>query len=225
MKILEKINIKKIGVIFAGAVVLFVGLSVCNVAKAVTQEAIDLDLQQIQTYQRLVNSTSELLDSNPTNQETKSDLVNYRALLLKYQNMYAADTKTFNGQSNNAYCSDDHSYSNSSELTPLIQCGATNQHCCDFAEAAIFINRLINWFIYISVSVASITFAVAGGKMLMNPGNEAEWTKAKDMFQKTFIGMLIVLGAWLVVHTVITTLVVNNSGPTGALRFFDSIQQ
>ena len=39
------------------------------------------------------------------------------------------------------------SYSNSSDFWPLVQCGNTGQHDCDFVEATILVNRIINWFI------------------------------------------------------------------------------
>ena len=87
-----------------------------------------------------------------------------------------------------------------------------------FKAFSTMINDIINWFITISVSIAAITFAIAGGRMLMNPENSGEREKAKEMFKKTVIGMLIVLGAWLIVHTIVTTLVATND-PTNALRF------
>ena len=65
--------------------------------------------------------------------------------------------------------------------------------------------------------VAAITFSIAGGKMLLNPENASKRTEAIAMFQKTVIGLLIVLGAWLVIHAAITILVPNSTGSTGAL--------
>jgi hypothetical protein len=113
-------------------------------------------------------------------------------------------------------------YSLSSKLYPLIQCGGINangspQHCCDFKEATILIDRIISWFISISASVAAITFSIAGAKILLNPGNVEVRSQSIDMFKKTVIGMLIILGAWLLIHTLITTFVTN---PNSALRFF-----
>jgi len=64
--------------------------------------------------------------------------------------------------------------------------------------------------------VAAITFAIAGGRMLFNPGKEAERTAAKDMFLKTIIGLAIILVAWLVIHTVISAI---SSNSNSALKF------
>ncbi len=108
---------------------------------------------------------------------------------------------------------------------PLVQCGGTNQNgtkqpVCNFAEAAILVNRILNWFISMSGVVAAITFSIAGGKMLLNPENAGERADAMAMFQKTIVGLLIVLGAWLAIHTVVSTLV---NKDTDALRFLDKI--
>ncbi|MFA5764055.1 MAG: pilin [Candidatus Paceibacterota bacterium] len=99
----------------------------------------------------------------------------------------------------------------------LVPCGGFGEPVCDFKQLAIMINNFVNWFLGISVSIAAITFAVAGGKMLLNPENESNRTDAKEMFKKTAMGLVIILVAWLVVHTVIVALVNRN---VGALRFF-----
>lgn len=115
-----------------------------------------------------------------------------------------------------AGCNDSAPNSSATKLTPLIQCGGTGQPCCDFKEAAILVNRIINWFLSISVTVAAITFSVAGAQILLNPANEAKRREAKDMFIKTIWGIAIILLSWLVINTLVKTLV-NTS--TDALRF------
>ena len=91
-----------------------------------------------------------------------------------------------------------------------------------FCAFAGMINTILKWFIDMSVAVAAITFSIAGGKMLLNPENASKRTEAIEMFKKTVVGLLIVLGAWLAIHTVITILVPNSTGSTGALRFLDN---
>ena len=98
----------------------------------------------------------------------------------------------------------------------IIPCDGTAANPCTFNSLTTLVNNIVNWFLGISVSVAAITCAVAGGKMLFNPGNAGKRAEALDMFWKTIIGMVIILCAWLVIHTVIATLVDKN---TGALRF------
>lgn len=87
---------------------------------------------------------------------------------------------------------------------------------CDFKAFAQLINGIINWFLGISVSVAAITFAYAGAQMLFNPDEPKKLEDAKAMFKKTIIGMIIILGAWLIINTIVGALV-NES--TNALRF------
>jgi hypothetical protein len=85
-----------------------------------------------------------------------------------------------------------------------------------FLAFAAMINKIINWFVSISVSIAALTFAYGGAKILFNPENPGAIDEGKEMLKKTVIGMLIILGAWLVVHSIISALV---NPETGALRF------
>ena len=96
--------------------------------------------------------------------------------------------------------------------TSLVPCGnpASNgnpaQPACDFNALATLVNNIINWFLAISVSVAAITIAIAGGTILFNPDNAAKRTEALEMLKKTIYGIIIILVAWLVIHTVIAAL-------------------
>ena len=54
--------------------------------------------------------------------------------------------------------------------------------------------------------MAAITIAIAGGTILFNPDNAAKRTEALEMLKKTIYGIIIILVAWLVIHTVIAAL-------------------
>lgn len=110
------------------------------------------------------------------------------------------------------------SYSRSSDFWPIVQCGNAGQHDCDFVEATILVNRIINWFISMAGVIAVITFTIAGGRILLNPANPGERQAGWAMFQKTVWGMLIVLGAWLLVNTAVSALVRSQD----ALRFLSN---
>lgn len=116
-------------------------------------------------------------------------------------------------------CNPNASPSQATKLTPLMQCGGTGQPCCDFNEAAILVNRIINWFLSIAVVVAAITFSVAGANILLNPDNPSKRSEAWAMFRKTVWGIVIILLAWLVINTLVKTLV--NTG-VDATRFLKS---
>ena len=84
-------------------------------------------------------------------------------------------------------------------------CDGSLAHPCNFDSVFKLINVAIQWFLGIAIAVASVTFMIAGGKILMNPSNPAERGKATEMFKKTVIGIIIVLMAWLIVHTILAT--------------------
>jgi len=101
-------------------------------------------------------------------------------------------------------------YSTSADLKafwPLIQCGHAGQHCCDFKEAEILINRVINWFLSMAIIIMGGTLTYAGVNIIFNPGNATVLKESQEMFKKSIIGLFIVLFAWLIIHTIITALV------------------
>ncbi len=116
-------------------------------------------------------------------------------------------TPNANGANDKTICSDTGDHSDKSKWLPIIQCGNAGQHCCDVTEFFILINRIINWFLSISGSIAAITFSIAGIKILFNPSKPEQISEGWAMFRKTVIGMIIILCAWLVIHTVISALV------------------
>jgi len=95
----------------------------------------------------------------------------------------------------------------------LVPCNGPD---CNFNSLATLVNNIINWFLGISVSVAAITFSIAGAQILFNRDKPAKLEDAKGIFMKTIIGLIIVLCSWLVIHTIIATLA---SNPNSALRF------
>ena len=97
----------------------------------------------------------------------------------------------------------------------IVPCSGSD---CTFDSLIKLVNNVIDLFLTVAVSLAAITFAIAGGRMLLHPNNPGERGKAKDMFKKTIIGILIVLCAWLVVHTIVSELASNSSS---ALKFLD----
>ena len=94
-------------------------------------------------------------------------------------------------------------------VPPLIPaaCTGIDPDACNFVAFAQLVYNIIGWLIGISITIAAITFTYAGAKI------EDGW----KMLRKTVIGIAIILGAWLIVHTIVVTLVTNN--PESALRF------
>ncbi len=95
----------------------------------------------------------------------------------------------------------------------------SDAHMCTFTDIMTFVNKAITWFLDASVFIAAITFTIAGVDILFNPSNPEKIKQGWSMFRKTVIGLIIVLGAWLVIHTLITTFVPDSNAPGGALQF------
>ncbi|MFA5934623.1 MAG: pilin [Candidatus Paceibacterota bacterium] len=76
----------------------------------------------------------------------------------------------------------------------------------------------VKWFFGIAASIAAIGFAVAGIKILINPGSSSEREAAKEVFKKTAIGLLIAVVGPAIVVAIIREFVSDGTNP---LRFFN----
>src|SRR3989338_8321582 len=92
-------------------------------------------------------------------------------------------------------------------MKPLIVCDGPN---CKFSDLIILTQNLITDLVIISTFLATAAFAYAGFILLTSGGSESSKTRAKDIFKKVLIGYLWILGAWVVVYTIVSTLL--NSG-------------
>lgn len=101
------------------------------------------------------------------------------------------------------------------DFWPIVQCDGVSK-VCDFNAFVDMINRIINWFISIASSVAALTMAYAGAQILLNPGNSGKIEDAKKMFSKAVWGLVWLLGAWLIVHAVVSMIPDSQGDP---LRF------
>ena len=91
---------------------------------------------------------------------------------------------------------------------PLVQCEtAAHPDPCKFSDFIGLINRIMNWIIGIAGTIFTVSF-VYGGFLYMtsgdNPGNK---TKATGILWSTLQGFVIILVAWLIVYTILNTLV------------------
>lgn len=79
----------------------------------------------------------------------------------------------------------------------LIVCDGPN---CTFNSLLLLVERVITFLIYISIPLASISFAWAGFLLIFSGGSEQKKNEAKSIFTKTAIGFIIVLSAWLIIY-------------------------
>ena len=75
---------------------------------------------------------------------------------------------------------------------------------CDIAQVA---QNVLNTGIFVAVFLSAILFAWAGVKYLTNAVNSSGINEAKSLFGNVLIGLFIILGAWLVIDTLMRTLI------------------
>lgn len=83
---------------------------------------------------------------------------------------------------------------------------------CTFDHIYQLINRLKDFaLLYLMIPLAVISIAFAGFKYVMAQGNASEITKAHNIFYYTIGGIVLALGAWLIVSTILTVLGVEDA--------------
>jgi len=103
----------------------------------------------------------------------------------------------------------------SESTTGLVKCGIATSSAglvnpCDFTDFIGLINGIINWIIGIATSIFTI-MAVYGGFLYMASGTKiGDKEKAKKILWSTIIGFVIILCAWLIVYTLLNTLIPND---------------
>ncbi|MFA6536346.1 MAG: pilin [Candidatus Paceibacterota bacterium] len=88
----------------------------------------------------------------------------------------------------------------------LVPCDNTPQSPCDYYAFIRGVTNLINFFIAFAAPVGAVALAWAGFKYLSAGGDSGEVEKAKGIFKKVTIGIIIVLAGWLLVQTITSTL-------------------
>jgi hypothetical protein len=90
----------------------------------------------------------------------------------------------------------------------LVPCGTTENpgECtvCDFVSLG---QRIINFFVFASVVVATLLFVNAGALYIFSPGNPGNISKGHRIFTNTLVGILFILVSWIVVDFIMRALV------------------
>ncbi len=97
----------------------------------------------------------------------------------------------------------------------LVPCDGTPAHPCTFTSLLNLVNRMIRYLIYLMIPLSAIVFAYAGFLLITKGGNPGAREQASGMFMKVVLGLIFVLGAWLIVSTILDAL-----GVDKAFRFF-----
>ena len=82
----------------------------------------------------------------------------------------------------------------------IVPCGSGSNFCtlCDLVKLA---SNLINIGIFIAVTLSAITFAIAGLKYMSSGDDASKAAEARKMLTKVVVGLVIILGAWVGVDT------------------------
>ncbi|MCD5381641.1 MAG: pilin [Candidatus Pacebacteria bacterium] len=95
---------------------------------------------------------------------------------------------------------------------PLVPCdGGPNDPCnaCKFVELG---NNIIGWLIGIMMVVFAVIAVSAGFGLVTSGGNPDAKTKAKSKMTNAFIGLIIVLAAWIMIDTGMKALLDSSNG-------------
>jgi len=102
----------------------------------------------------------------------------------------------------------------------LVPCGltsnfmvATNCQACNLAQ---LVSYLINFTIGIAIPIAAALFAWAGILYFTSAENPGNVAKAKGIFKNALLGFLIAITGWLVVNTILQTVLSAAQFPQGS---------
>jgi len=98
----------------------------------------------------------------------------------------------------------------------FVQCEGTDVggvgSACSLCDLVSMGNEILKWLIGVMMVIFSIIMVMAGFGLVTSGGNPSAKTAAKEKITNTLIGLIIVLAAWLLVDTIMKTLLPGNSG-------------
>jgi len=97
----------------------------------------------------------------------------------------------------------------------LIPCGQDMDNKCNSCHVVILANTVVKWLIGITFMIFAGMAVYSGIKLVMSGGNSHAKQDAKEMFTNVFIGLFIILGAWLMIDTLLRYVLKN--GETGEI--------
>lgn len=110
-------------------------------------------------------------------------------------------------------------------IAQLAQCSGADCSACNVVYMA---NGLITWLIGILCVIFAVILAIAGVKLVTSGGNASALDAAKSSFTNAIIGFLIVLSAWLIIDTIMRSLIGNegrldNGGEISGWLFWSEV--
>lgn len=81
---------------------------------------------------------------------------------------------------------------------------------CTFSDLVQLGQNILNYLVFISAIAAAGGFMWAGWLYFTSAGNEGQVSQARDIFKNIALGFIFVLGAWLIVYTITSSLGVSS---------------
>jgi hypothetical protein len=97
--------------------------------------------------------------------------------------------------------------------SPAYYSALTSCQACSLIQ---LIQNIITFLIGLSIPIAMVLFAYAGVLYFTSAANEENINKAKSIFKNVFIGFIIVLGAYLMIDTLLHTILDSKQYPQGS---------
>ena len=105
----------------------------------------------------------------------------------------------------------------SAHAAGLVPCGGATEPPCELCKLVDLGQNIINFGILAAVLLSGLMFAYAGVLYFTAAANEGQIKKAHGIFGTVFIGLLLVLGAWLIVDTVMKSFLPSGSVNVGKI--------
>jgi len=102
-----------------------------------------------------------------------------------------------------------------------IPCDGPN---CTFDDVIKLVNNVIHFLMFsVAVPLAALSFMFMGGKMVLSPNKESSKTEAKEGMTNIAIGFGIILGAYVLIKTVLFMFL--NTEDKGLMSLMQSMFQ
>ncbi len=93
-----------------------------------------------------------------------------------------------------------------SAFAALVSCGRSEENMCTLCDIILGIYEVVKWGIGIMVVVAIFSITVAGILYIVSMGNPGMMGMAKNAIKYALVGVVVMLGAVIIVNTIMTLL-------------------
>lgn len=102
--------------------------------------------------------------------------------------------------------------------TGLVPCGDLGEPACQACHVVSLGKNLIGFAMYVAVFIAVVMIAYAGFKYITAQGDSSKVSDAHRIFRSVVIGLIIILGSWTMVDTLLKTFYGGQLGPWNAIQ-------